>query len=82
MSSNASSIAIFNGQNFSEWKEQVKYHLGTQHSDLCPLQEKPFVLIDLSNATTKAAHDAWERSNRLNLKFIRMTIPANIKSVL
>lgn len=41
----ASSVAIFNG-NFSEWHEQVSFHLGVIDLNLALLEDKPVVITD------------------------------------
>ncbi|KAF7144851.1 hypothetical protein RHSIM_Rhsim04G0079900 [Rhododendron simsii] len=44
--------------------------------------EKPAALTDKSSAEAKSLLEAWERSNRLGLMFMRMTIANNIKTTL
>ncbi|KAF7139006.1 hypothetical protein RHSIM_Rhsim07G0195500 [Rhododendron simsii] len=50
--------------------------------DLALRCEKPAALTDTSSAEAKSLHEAWERSNRLGLMFMRMTIVNNIKTTL
>ncbi|XP_060195416.1 uncharacterized protein LOC132624692 [Lycium barbarum] len=78
----ASSVTVFNGLNFSEWHEQVQFHLGVMDLDLALLKEKPTPITDTSSEDEKSFHKAWERSNRLSLMFMRMTIANNIKSTI
>ncbi|XP_059309954.1 uncharacterized protein LOC132061100 [Lycium ferocissimum] len=78
----ASSVTVFNGLNFSEWHEQVQFHLGVMDLDLALLKEKPAAITDTSSEDEKSFHKAWERSNRLSLMFMRMTIANNIKSTI
>ena len=78
--SQATSVQTFNGLNFSEWREQVQFHLGVLDLDLALLTEKPAALTDTSSAEQRSFHKAWERSNRLSLMFMRMTVANNIKS--
>ncbi|XP_019229637.1 PREDICTED: uncharacterized protein LOC109210639 [Nicotiana attenuata] len=78
----ASSVTVFNGLNFSEWREQVQFHLGVMDLDLALLNDKPAAITDLSSADEKSFHKAWERSNRLSLMFMRMNIANNIKSTI
>ncbi|KAF7807041.1 Retrovirus-related Pol polyprotein from transposon TNT 1-94 [Senna tora] len=78
----ASSVAMFNGVNFSEWCEQVKFHLGVSDLDLALLEEKSAAITDESSEEDKSHHKAWERSNRLSLMFMRMTIANNIKTTI
>ena len=80
--SHASSVPLFNGLNFSGWWEQVQFHLGVLDLDLALQVEKPAAITDKSSIEEKALHKAWERSNRLSLMFMRMTVANNIKSTL
>ena len=80
--SHAFVVTVFNGLNFSEWSQQVNFHLGVLAFDLALLKEK---LVDITNTSSEAEklnHKAWDRSNRLCLRFMRMTIANNIKSTL
>ncbi|XP_022864320.1 uncharacterized protein LOC111384288 [Olea europaea var. sylvestris] len=80
--SHASSVPLFNGLNFSDWCEQVQFNLGVLDLDLALQVEKPADLTDESSADEKSFHKAWERSNRLSLMFMRMTLAKNIKSTI
>nr|XP_009773568.1 PREDICTED: uncharacterized protein LOC104223769 [Nicotiana sylvestris] len=77
-----SSVTVFNGLNFSEWHEQVQFHLGVIDLDLALLNDKPAAITDSSSADEKSFHKAWERSNMLNLMFMRVNIANNIKSTI
>ena len=50
--------------------------------DLAILEDKPATISDASSNEEKAHYKAWERSNRLSLMFMRMTIADNIKTIL
>ena len=78
--SHASSVIVFNGLNFSEWSDQVNFHLGPSNLDLALLEDKPASITDSSNEAQKSYHKAWEWSNRLCLNFMQMTIANNIKT--
>ncbi|XP_070005609.1 uncharacterized protein [Nicotiana sylvestris] len=78
----ASSVTVFNGLNFSEWREQVQFHLGMMDLDLVLLNDKPAAITDSSSADEKSFYKAWERSNRLSIMFMRMNIANNIKSTI
>ncbi|XP_022845332.1 uncharacterized protein LOC111368334 [Olea europaea var. sylvestris] len=80
--SHASSVPLFNGLNFSDWCEQVQFNLGVLDLDLALQVEKPTDLTDESIADEKSVHKAWERSNRLSLMFMWMTLAKNIKSTI
>ncbi|XP_072951691.1 uncharacterized protein [Typha angustifolia] len=68
--------------NFSEWSEQVNFHLDVQDLDLALLEDKPTALITASTEAEKTHHKAWERSNKLSLMFIKITVANNIKSTI
>ena len=80
--SHASSVPIFNGLNFSDWCEEVQFHLGVLDLDLALQVEKPAAITVTSNTEEKLYYKNWERSNRLSLIFMRMSIANNIKSAL
>ena len=80
--SHASAITVFNVLNFSEWCEQVNFHLGVLDFDLALLEEKPADVTDTSSEAEKLNHKAWDISNILCLSFIQMTIANNIKSII
>ncbi|KAL3524677.1 hypothetical protein ACH5RR_013049 [Cinchona calisaya] len=80
--SHASSVSVFNGLNFSEWCEQVEFHLGVLDLHLALLKDKPAAITDSSSEEEKLYNKAWERSNRLSLKLLRMTIANNIKTTI
>lgn len=66
---------MLNGTNFSDWKEQVQFHLGILDLNIALHEfEKPLVPIDTSSAEEKYLYKAWEKSNRLSIMFMRMTI--------
>ncbi|XP_075080193.1 uncharacterized protein LOC142165730 [Nicotiana tabacum] len=80
--SHASSVTVFNGLNFFEWREQVQFHLGVMDLDLAMVNDKPAAITDSSSTDEKSFHKVWERSNRLSLMFMRMNIANNIKSII
>ena len=80
--SHASVVTVFNGLNFFEWCEQVNFHLGVLDFVLALLEEKPANITDTSSEAEKLNHKAWDKSSRLCLSFMRMTIANNIKSTL
>ncbi|XP_020599548.1 uncharacterized protein LOC110038957 [Phalaenopsis equestris] len=77
--SQATCVETFNGLNFSEWREQVQFHLGVLDLDLSLTTEKPPALTDSSSAEQISFYKSWEKSNRLSLVFMRMTVTNNIK---
>ena len=78
----ASSIPILNGMNFSDWREQVQFHLGILDLDIALESEKPAAITGEGSAEEKSIFKAWEKLNRLSLKFMRMIVTNNIKSTL
>jgi len=80
--SHIASIPVFNGLNFPDWSEQVQFHIGVLDLDLAFQVEKPTAITDANSNEEKAHYKAWERSNKLSLMFIRMSIASNIKSAL
>ena len=51
--SNAYAVTIFNGLNFSEWREQVNFHLDILDLNLALLEEKPTDITDTSSKADK-----------------------------
>ena len=80
--SQATSVPVFNGIHFSNWSEQVQFHLGVLDLDLAIRIEKPATVTDDISNKEKAHYRAWEKSNRLSMMFMRMSIANNIKSAL
>ncbi|KAL3624762.1 hypothetical protein CASFOL_031430 [Castilleja foliolosa] len=78
----ASFVSMFNGHNYTEWCEQIQFHLGVLELDLALHVDKPAAITDTSSEGEISVHTAWERSNRLSLMLMRMTIASNIKSTL
>ena len=74
--------ANFNGLNFSDWNEQVQFHLSVLDHDLAMLEEKFVTFIDASSNEEKVHYKTWERSNRLSLMLMRMTVANSIKTTL
>ena len=50
--------------------------------DLAMLEEKSVTIIDASSNEEKTHYKLWERSNRLSLMFMRMTVIDSIKTTL
>ncbi|KAG8387743.1 hypothetical protein BUALT_Bualt02G0053100 [Buddleja alternifolia] len=53
-------VIVFNGLNFSEWLEQVNFHLGVLDLDLAVLEEKSANVIDRNNDAERLKHKAWD----------------------
>ena len=82
MNSHFSTLPVFNGRNFSEWREQIKFYLGVMDLDLALREEKPSSITDSSIEEEKFHYKNWEKSNRLSLIYMRMSMASNIKSAL
>ena len=76
----ATSIPALDGTNFSEWYEHVQFTLGVLDLDMALIVDKPDEVTAESTAEQVSHAKAWERSNRLSLMFIKMTIANNIKT--
>ena len=46
---------------------------------LAIVSEKPMAIIETSTEADKSFYEAWERSNRLSLNLMRMTMVENVK---
>ena len=58
---------MLNGTNFSDWKEQVQFHLGVLDLDIALYEfKKPLVPTDTSSAEENDLYKAWEKSNKLS----------------
>jgi hypothetical protein len=75
-------VLIFKGTNFLCWSKQVQFYLCVIDLDLALQIEKSITITDSSNMEEKTLYKSWERSNRLNIIFIQMSIVNNIKSIL
>ncbi|XP_057975314.1 uncharacterized protein LOC131162727 [Malania oleifera] len=78
----ASSVLIFNETYFSDWDEQIQFHLGVLDLDLALRMDKPTTIIETSSSEQQDLSKSWERSNILSIMFMRMCIANNIKSML
>lgn len=76
----ANSIVKFNGLNYDDWSEQIRFTLGCMALDLAIImEEQPSTITDASSETEKSLYERWERSNRLSLNLMRMTMAESIK---
>ena len=69
----------FNGLNYADWSEKIHYQLGVLDLDLASVSEKPAAITETSTEADKSHYEAWERSNRLSLNLMRMTMAENVK---
>ncbi|KAL8159252.1 hypothetical protein V2J09_000789 [Rumex salicifolius] len=76
----ASSVVKFNGLNYDDWSEQIRFTLGIMKLDHAILAEiEPSAITGDSSEMEKSLYEAWERSNRLSLSLMRMTMAEGIK---
>ena len=75
-------VSILNEINFSDWREQVQFYLGVLDIDLALQIKISIVITAISIVDEKAMSIAWNRSNRLSIMFMRMTIASNINTTL
>ncbi|XP_074296995.1 uncharacterized protein LOC141627663 [Silene latifolia] len=76
----ADSFVKFNGINYDEWALKIQYTLGIMALDIAILtDEVPTEITPQSPEAEKCHYQAWEKSNRLGLHLMRMTMADNIK---
>ena len=64
--------------NYKIWKERVLIHLGWMEIDYSIRKDESLTLIDISTAADIMLYKRWERSNRLNMMFIKTRISFGI----
>ena len=73
-------LVKFNGLNYADWFEQIQFQLGIMDLDLAMVcDEKPPAITETSTEANKSLYEAWERSNRLSLSLMKMTMAENVK---
>jgi hypothetical protein len=72
-------VPNLNGNNFSEWKENLLFTLGCLELDLGFRMDEPPALTATSFTLEIAKHERWERSNCLSLMFMQSHIAKGIK---
>ena len=76
----ANSVVKFNGINYGEWFEQIRFTLGVMALDSAILSdEEPSAITVDSSESEKSRYERWERSNRLSLNLMRLTMAESIK---
>lgn len=68
--SHASCIDVFNGVNFSEWHEQVDFHIGVMGLDLALLEDKLTAIIDSRSEEERLYFKGWKWSNMIECKVL------------
>ena len=74
ISANISSIP-----KLKNWKEHVMTVLGCLDLDHVFRLDRPTALTNESTPDQKSAYEKWERSNRVSLGMMKLTIPESIK---
>nr|ABW74555.1 gag-pol protein [Boechera divaricarpa] len=76
----ANSVTKFNGLNYGEWSEQIRFTLGVMGLDRAIISnEKPPAITVDSSESDKTRYENWERYNRLSLNLMRMSMAESIK---
>ena len=69
----------FNGQNYDDWIEYVKLNAGLLGLDSALVMDEPTKPTDTSLEVDKKMWENWERSNRLMMSFLKLSIAPNVK---
>ena len=69
----------FNGQNYDDWIEYVKLNAGLLGLDSALVMNEPTKPTDTSLEADKKMWENWERSNRLMMSFLKLSIAPNVK---
>ncbi|KAJ1434267.1 hypothetical protein SESBI_05616 [Sesbania bispinosa] len=73
-------VVKFTGLNYADWSEQIQFQLGMFDLDLAiVMDEMPPAITETSTDDDKSFYEAWQRSNRLPLNLMRMTMAENVK---
>jgi hypothetical protein len=72
-------VSMLNGNNFSEWKENLLFYLGCLELDLALCEDEPSALTDTSTPLEVTKHKRWERSNHLSLMFMKSHVTKGIR---
>ena len=69
----------FNGQNYDDWIEYFKLNAGLLGLDSALVMDEPTKPTDTSLEADKKMWENWERSNRLMMSFLKLSIAPNVK---
>ncbi|XP_022897694.1 uncharacterized protein LOC111411391, partial [Olea europaea var. sylvestris] len=81
ISANVNSIPILSGTNFKDWKENILIVLGCMDLDLALRVEEPTPLTEESSPDEKRHFERWDRSNRMSLMIIKISISEAFRGV-
>ncbi|XP_016191844.1 uncharacterized protein LOC107632691 [Arachis ipaensis] len=79
ISETVSEVHLLSGDNYKEWKDKILFHLGCADLDYALRREEPPAPTDASSKAKVALYEWWEKSNRLNMLFIKSRISASIR---
>ncbi|CAM8967634.1 unnamed protein product [Rhodiola kirilowii] len=82
VAANLNNIPMLNGTNFEEWKENIKFFLGSMYLDLALREPKSIHLINSRSAFDRYHLRMWEHSNRLSLMIIHRDIPEAFRGIM
>ncbi|KAK4488227.1 hypothetical protein RD792_003973 [Penstemon davidsonii] len=82
ISANISSIPVLSGTNYKKWREHVMIVLGCMDLDHALRVDCPAALTSESTADQKTAFEKWERSNRMSLMIMKLSIPESIRGAI
>nr|GMC49360.1 UBN2 domain-containing protein [Ipomoea batatas] len=81
-SASMNAIVRFNGLDYQDWSEQVKFYLALTGLDLS-LNTKEFAaLTNKSSQEEKEYHEKWMRSNKMCLNLMKITMAENMKPMM
>ncbi|KAI5422733.1 hypothetical protein KIW84_045956 [Lathyrus oleraceus] len=70
----------FNGLNYADWSEKIQFQLGVMDLDMALIMDdKTASITEDGTEDERSLFEAWERSNRLSLNLMRMTMDENVK---
>ena len=74
-------IPELSGSNYKTWKERILiFFLGWMDIDYVIRKDEPKI-TEISTKEEKTLHEQWERSNRLNIMFIKTSIYVGIRDL-
>ncbi|KAI5416052.1 hypothetical protein KIW84_041190 [Lathyrus oleraceus] len=71
ISANLNSVSVLNGENFKDWKENIKLVLGCMDLDLALRKEQPASPIESTTSKQMKDYEKWDRSNHMCLMIIK-----------
>ncbi|KAJ1386813.1 hypothetical protein SESBI_40504 [Sesbania bispinosa] len=73
-------VVKFTKLNYADCSEQIQFQLGVFDLDLAIVMDEMLPAItETSTDDDKSLYEAWQRSNRLSLNLMRMTMAENVK---